>query len=660
LTEVVYKRGLTARVVIISVALAIIAAFVNNWTLNFGGLWTGPIPLSIVYVLIINEALGRVNPRWRLSRQELAVLFVALFAIGGYGYSMYAETKFGINIINSYDSILRAIQAMSVSPTRTYFMNKIPPHMVPSLSYVDMAWNGLARGQSIEWAVWAIPITFWTSWFLAFSVWSYLLAFIMRKQMIETEKLPFAMVGPSAYPIVWATEPKESASNLWNFKSASTRIFFIGLVLGFFSAAPDIVNYFIKVLPSSSELTFITLDLNPIVRTVLPGAILSGVLILPRISVFCLCTMDFLLSGAVAYLVMYTLYPPIGIWTGVLPAGPYDYMSAVGPLRPYYGSQTGMVVGLGLWFLYIARSQIKQFFSSLYNALRRQGDVTVEQGVPYHYISAGFLGLTAVIIVLVAVSGVPFSIVLLVLLTYFILHVGNIYSAGQYPPMAESTLSTVPVAFNAGVATGLWGTSIPNPSVEAANTMAVVGTMQGRLWCTYNGQLQCMSFKVADLTETRAKDILIMMVLMSVVGAITIPLGLWWAHLYGLKNLFRQYHGLSTTYTAAASPYTADVVSTQMIGWALVTVLLFAIRMRFPASYVNPIGVFTALWGGWYGFPNMLFALIFKWLALKIGGSKLWYDKVVPGLIGFSCGYGMVYGVVQLTNFFLRALPAAF
>jgi len=356
----------------------------------------------------------------------------------------------------------------------------------------------------------------------------------------------------------------------------------------------------------------------------------------------------------------------IGVAAGLLPYEPgasenaWYYGQSVGPIRAVYATNTGIFMGIGLWILYITRSHIKRFFTSLVEAFQGR-ESAEEQGVKYHLVSAGFLVLTIIFLAFFIVSGVPVGIALLMLAVYFIMEVGNIYSMGYYAPLTDAHWTQTPLGFYTGVSAGLWGTSIPNPSVAAARTSAFAGFLNVR-YISYNGRLLCGGFKVADMTKTRAKDTLIMMIIVAVTGAITANvISVWWVNRWGLKNLsvLLPFGGLNTQLTNASYPITPDVFLSHSIGGAIITILIFLMRMKFPWFIINPFGIILSLFSPtWYGFPNLFIALAVRWLVMRIGGAKLWETRAIPFLIGWTGGYSLNYIIVQWLNFTLRAIPA--
>jgi hypothetical protein len=577
---------------------------------------------------------------------------------------MYGELKFGVNIIPTYNGLLDPIRALSVEPLKSYWLNKIAPYWAPSLTEVTLAWNGLTPGQQLNWLAWLGPIVYWTLWFIVWSTWSYMLAFMLRKQMIEVEQLPFTMVLPTAYLIVWSNEPKDSIWNIFNFKSTTSKVFWVAVLLGFLTTISDVLRYFIPAVPPSTEFTTFPIDLTPSTRSILPGASLTGFLIFPRVAVFALLPNDVLLSGVIAWFIMSVVYPYIGVMTGILPytpgveSDPWYYGQNVGPMRYIYATNTGLTVGIALWALYVSRSHIKRIFMSLFRS-SKEADST-EQGVSYRLVSATFIGLTILFLAFFIISGVPVVIALLMLTAYFLLEVGNTYSMGQYPWFTDDNWLIAPLGFYTGTTLGLWGTGIPNPSVEAARTMAFAGFLDIR-YISYQGHEMVGGYKIADMTKTRAKDILIIMIVSAVVGAITANfISVWWVHRFGLKNLSVNipFGGLNNSYTGSSFPITFDIFLSHTLGGALIAILIYVLRMKFVWFFLNPIGITLALYSPtWYAFPNLLIALLVRWLVFKIGGSKLWEEKALPFLIGWTAGYSLNYAIVMWLAFFTKALP---
>jgi len=670
LVEVAYKSGLTLKVLTISILMIILACILNTWlmTRTMWWLYAGVLPVHMIYVVIINELLGRISPRLRLSKEELCILFTAFFAIGGYSYSMYGELKFGINIISNYVNLLGPIRALNVEPLRSYQMNKIYPLWAPPLPVAEKAWNGLLPGEAIDWGAWLAPLFYWTFWFITWTIWSYLLAFMLRKQMVEVERLPFAMVLPSALPILWSTEPKESPWNIFNLKNITAKIFWVAAIIGFFCTFSDIINYFIPAVPASGEWTTIYVNLNTMTRSILPGASFYGIILLPRIPVFALCSTDVLLSGVLAWFAMMIVYPAIGVRIGMLPYtpgwedNPWQYGQNIGPIRSIYAVNTGITLGIGVWILFIARDHIKQIFASLI-AKGKSTAVTEEQGVKYSLVALSFIALSIIMLLIMVASGVPAIIAILFLLCFFIIEAGNTYSMGEYPWLTDNNWLMAPLGYYTGLAMGLWGTEMPNPSVSAARTVAFASFFNVR-YISYHGHELCGAFKVADITKTKAKDVLIMMIICAIVsGVFANVFSVWWINRHGMKNLSYNipFGGLSDAYVRSSFVITSDIFLSHTIGGLLITLLIFALRLRFTWFILNPLGIALALFSPtWYAFPNMLIALLIRWLSIRIGGIKFFEEKVVPFLIGWTCGYSINYIIVMWLAFLTKAVPAGF
>jgi len=659
-----YEKGLTLRVLVIVIIMTPLCFIFNMLLSGLTAWWVhaGMLPPSIMYIILINELLGRISPRLKLSRAELAVLLTAFFALGGFAYTMYGELKFGINIVSTYNNIMSAVFALATDPAKTYWMDKYSPLWAPPIKYVELAWSGLKAGQTIDWSQWMAPMAFWILYFITWTTWSYMIAFMLRKQMVEVEKLPFIMVLPTAYPIVWSTEPKDSPESLFNFKTNLAKIFWAMFILGFIGTIPDLLRYFLPFIPPSSEWSTHPINLNAFTQSILPGASLVGNFIIPRAAIFTLLPLDFLVSAVVGWFVVFVVYPSIGVATGLLPYtpgaenNPWYYGQTVGPMRAIYATNTGIILGIGLYALYMAWPNIKRIFTSLY------GEDVEEQGVSYRFVSISFIVLSIIFIALFCIVGAPIAIVIPLLIFYFINEVGNIYTMGYYPYLTDFAWFTVPFSYYTGLSLGFWGSEIPNPSVVAARTIGMSACLNIR-YISYNGRLLCGAFKIGDMARARAKDILYMMIIVAVLSAIVaIPGTVWLVHNYGAKNLSLPVtsgiHAQGLWYVAQPPIITPDIFLSHSIGGALITLLLYALRLRFPEFMINPVGMAVAIFSPtWYGFPNMLVALIIKWLILKAGGVRLWEERAIPAIIGFTCGYGFTYVLIQWLAFFTKVMP---
>jgi hypothetical protein len=97
--------------------------------------------------------------------------------------------------------------------------------------------------------------------------------------------------------------------------------------------------------------------------------------------------------------------------------------------------------------------------------------------------------------------------------------------------------------------------------------------------------------------------------------------------------------------------------ATMIFGIVFVGIIYF-LRMRFPWFWLNPAGVSVGL-----AFPNLVFIncipmFIFKYLVIKIGGSKAWDQYALPAVIGYMIGSGLLYDlIVGITLFFTRSIP---
>jgi len=662
-SEVMYGIGLTPRVIIIILAMLFVAIPSNALQLSLSN-GVGILPLSTIYLIFLNEIFSRLNPKWRLSSRELAVVFAAFWAIGGYSYAMYGELAAGAADWG-LRSILMPVGALSRENLRMIWKDILPSFWYPSEEAVRAVWEGVAPGQAVGLSSWIVPIAFFSLWFMAWSGISSLLAFIMKEQMVKVERMPFAWGAPSIYTISWSTnEPKESPLNIFNLKSIFTKIFWVGFIIGALGTLPDILQMVLPAVPASKAWTRINVRWGDITSSVIPGAQFVGFLILPRVAVFTLMSLETLLTATLAWFVMFVIYPAVGVATGILPYKPgvenniWYYAAGNGPIRIIWAGNTGFVLGMALWFLYAARSHVKRFFLTLYEVYVKHEEGIVEEGVAYHHVGAALLGFIILFLILSTASGVPFSIALLILLIYILQEIGNIYSAGEYPPGSNYVDLIIPYSYYAGGISGLWGLETPTTSFSLSRTQAINSLMDVRSIWTSNGRMFINIYKLADIVKLRAKDVLIISIIVPLIGIVyTNVFWIWWGQIYGIANCSVGIKGFNNA--IVKNPIGGhDIRISHTIGGTLVMLLLYAARAKFPGLPINPLGLFlVGTYPHYYGFPNAVIAFAIKALSIKLGGIKFWETRVMPILIGFAMGYGFNYILIQWGIFATNVLP---
>ena len=144
--------------------------------------------LFFLFTLFANTALGLVHPRWRLDRQELAVVYI--MATIACSIATMGLTEYLLPILSGagYYASPENEWAQLIHPW-------IPSWMVPQdLEAVKYFYEGAPRGYGIPWAAWAGPLAAWLPLILAVYLAMICLMAILRRQWIARERLAFPLV----------------------------------------------------------------------------------------------------------------------------------------------------------------------------------------------------------------------------------------------------------------------------------------------------------------------------------------------------------------------------------------------------------------------------------------------------------------------------------
>ena len=195
-------RGITWRVVLLCLSLAVFFGYAIpvvdykffNTFLGATHLPPGALAALGIMVLVVNPLLRVVSRRAAFSRNEtLSVYLSCLFStlvpgIGGNNYfvSFIIGTFYYATRENKWFDALKGL----------------PPWFSPSLNpdgsynrYVTEAWfNGLAKGQSIPWGAWLVPLLAWALFFGAAFTMMACLSVMLRKQWGDNEALAFPLL----------------------------------------------------------------------------------------------------------------------------------------------------------------------------------------------------------------------------------------------------------------------------------------------------------------------------------------------------------------------------------------------------------------------------------------------------------------------------------
>ena len=214
--------------------------------------------LFFAFTLFVNTGLGLIDPRLRLSPQELMVVY--LMATIACSIATMGLTEYLLPILSGavYYASPENEWALLIHPY-------IPSWMVPQdLEAVKYFYEGAPRGYGIPWAVWLPPLLAWLPLLLAVYFAMICLMVILRRQWVERERLAFPLVQA---PLAMIGGPDHGWLNPF-FRSPLTWAgFAIPFALGSLRALHNYYNFIPTVqletsIPLFRNTTFLQLALS--------------------------------------------------------------------------------------------------------------------------------------------------------------------------------------------------------------------------------------------------------------------------------------------------------------------------------------------------------------------------------------------------------------
>lgn len=646
--------GLTLKSLTVGIALVVFWAFFYVFVTGFSKQVMAQLPAIMVSFFILT-IISRFIPNFGLNPQELTVV-----------YSMIASTM-GISLWWTAPNLYSSLYHLTLSPYASVASNLQPPFWCPTDT--SLLTPALTGNSPTPWGAWAVPLLWWFSFTLVMMLYTHFFALIMRKHLIEIEKLPF--------PIATAADMLIPKQETETERSPMKRIALIGILLGlivpgFFGP----FNHFNPVIPALPD----ELNLSPYLIETLPNALLGasffGGL---TVAILFLWPTDLLLSSFVFYVIFGVIIPAVQVWMGILPYFPgqvplmYYYINIVPGLGGLLVSpdqaakavqiatitHIGAPMGIAFFSLLLAKDHIIQTIKAI-----KKPEIEDE---PYRLYWIGLIASSIASVALLVLCEMPvlFAILSLVVFQFYNLlnirirgeagYVGNAslnygpgFGAYHYAPAAY-TMVYFPVTPEARGTRAFWVS-------EMFHGWSLTGSLTGS--ATPTPSVRGMeSFKLAELTKTKIKGMVITQILAFCIAIIIgLVSSLWAAYTFGLSAKFPSRFmpdmsswvvdgvGSDTTaktfamYILGPPPRWPEFI----VGFALTGVLTF-LRLRFVNFPLHPLGVvlgFSDLTFSWCLFYGIVWAL--KTLVLKIGGPKIYEENVVPLCLGFIIGWAIL------------------
>ena len=206
--EVEFRRGLTLRAFVVGTVLLLIAVPISvmTWLYTSKGGTINAFFLPFIYVILLNELLGRVNRRLRLTGQELAVIFPALLLVNSIKYIHKGALSGGEAVIGLVEkTLIAAISSQVMVPDLArYYSPMVPSWMGPkSTDALNAIAYGLKPGQSLPWGEFVVPIIYWSVYVILIYLLSLFLAFgVYGRRWVEVERLVFPLSQPMIFSLI--------------------------------------------------------------------------------------------------------------------------------------------------------------------------------------------------------------------------------------------------------------------------------------------------------------------------------------------------------------------------------------------------------------------------------------------------------------------------
>jgi len=549
----------------------------------------------------------------------------------------------------------------------TDFSDWVPSVWSPDASVIEKMYIG---GQPVMWAEWAIPVVFWTFFFMVLTILALSITSIMRKRWIEEELLayPFGQIATVSIQFI-ATEASESAAqrkrNLFAIAFALVFLFYMPYVLHLgWPAFPDIYGWFSPPFGGffPGQLDLIAAGVN------IPMANIQ-IQIAPFLwGWFYLLSMDILLTASLTWLIFFIILPPLLYSVGFFGVGVEPSFGLMHQyFKPAVFCYMGMFPAIFIVPLILNWRYLKRTIDSAI-----KGGTSEDAGELMSY-RAAYILFIASFVILIAIamaSGSGF----LTAFWWMIMNLMYLFVQGRLRGeigMGIMHGGTAPgdfhVFFHDVYATGsmeevlkVGPDYIISPYLNLLTTSDIsYGAMVGNEIYTLD------ALKVAHEHKMSLKGLFVPLVLSSFVALlVSTPIVLWSHYTLGYPRVpihgdgvwWMNFFRVPGAYNSP-NPWEPYGWWPSIIGGFLTATVLYILRMRFAWFPLNPLGIYLGGVGPWFPAGSAcIIAYVLKYITLKVGGTRLYEDTGVPLAVGAFMGFTVALlagGIVSIYRTFV-------
>jgi len=576
-----------------------------------------------------------------------------------------------------------------VDVLRAFRRGMVPPGPTPKTW-----WWGTG---SVPWGPWLIPLLAWIG--LSASLLYFFLfgAALLRRQYLDIEALPFPQAS-AAGSFINLSDSEAGRANL--FRGTSLYLW-IGVL------ATLLVE--INAILTSIKPAWALANPIPVELDLTPNALFAGVpyfnwwplllglaLLFTRavnFSAFLMCT--------IWLWVLPDVFVRSGVWPVTITPGDarlsnagrlVQWLIRRGFTHPEWGGAMqgwgflafwfGTILGLAVWPIVVHR---RAWASSIRAAIRGEA-AGPEEVSSYRNIWLGWGASFGVCVAMLMLFGLHIQWALL-----WVLYMGTMFlgytrlqaECGWVPNMGITALNHriintqiimnhTPIGYDANQA-------------FAFGPLCFVYGMRGNPafdWEGWNGlSWRLENFRIGSLTRSRPRDIFVSQAIAIPIGtAFLLPFYLWWFYTVGIQRqnaaavwnlgasavvehtltdkipgMIRWSYGYAGGQSLPPIPCYVTY-SMYLVGFALIAVI-FTLRARFGGllTLISPAGIALPGLNFAFWFPCLI-VFIVQTIVIRVGGTRLYEEKVRPIGVGMLIGYGILW-IIVTAAYFIRGIP---